>query len=54
MDGRNGTRYRVIVQTVLFIALFAALLLLSYGGRRGASSALNLGRNKVKIYDRKG
>ena len=43
-----------IVQTVLFIALFGGLyyfLFRRMGG--GASSALNLGRNKVKIYDRK-
>jgi cell division protease FtsH len=43
-----------IVQTVLFIALFGGLyyfLFRRIGG--GASSALNLGRNKVKIYDRK-
>ena len=39
---------------VLFIALFGGLyyfLFRRIGG--GASSALNLGRNKVKIYDRK-
>jgi cell division protease FtsH len=43
-----------IVQTVLFIALFGGLyyfLFRRIGG--GATSALNLGRNKVKIYDRK-
>jgi cell division protease FtsH len=43
-----------LVQTVLFIGLFGALyyfLFRRIGG--GASSALNLGRNKVKIYDRK-
>ena len=43
-----------ILQTVLFIALFGGLyyfLFRRIGG--GASSALNLGRNKVKIYDRK-
>jgi cell division protease FtsH len=43
-----------IVQTVLFIALFGGLywfLFRRMGG--GATSALNLGRNKVKIYDRK-
>jgi len=43
-----------IIQTVLFIALFGGLyyfLFRRIGG--GASSALNLGRNKVKIYDRK-
>jgi cell division protease FtsH len=43
-----------IVQTVLFVALFGGLyyfLFRRIGG--GASSALNLGRNKVKIYDRK-
>jgi cell division protease FtsH len=43
-----------IVQTVLFIGLFGALyyfLFRRIGG--GATSALNLGRNKVKIYDRK-
>ncbi|MET1010840.1 MAG: ATP-dependent zinc metalloprotease FtsH, partial [Actinomycetota bacterium] len=43
-----------ILQMVLFIALFGGLyyfLFRRIGG--GASSALNLGRNKVKIYDRK-
>jgi cell division protease FtsH len=43
-----------LVQTVLFIALFGGLyyfLFRRIGG--GATSALNLGRNKVKIYDRK-
>ena len=43
-----------IVQTVLFIALFGGLYYFLFrliGG--GATSALNLGRNKVKIYDRK-
>ncbi|MDQ4108587.1 MAG: ATP-dependent zinc metalloprotease FtsH, partial [Actinomycetota bacterium] len=43
-----------LVQTILFIALFGGLyyfLFRRMGG--GASSALNLGRNKVKIYDRK-
>jgi cell division protease FtsH len=43
-----------LVQTVLFIALFGGLywfLFRRMGG--GATSALNLGRNKVKIYDRK-
>jgi cell division protease FtsH len=43
-----------LVQTVLFIGLFGALyyfLFRRIGG--GATSALNLGRNKVKIYDRK-
>ena len=43
-----------ILQTVLFIALFGGLyyfLFRRIGG--GASSALNLGRNRVKIYDRK-
>ena len=43
-----------VVQTVLFIALFGALyyfLFRRIGG--GATSALNLGRNRVKIYDRK-
>jgi cell division protease FtsH len=44
----------IIVQMVLFIAVFGALYYFVFrriGG--GASSALNLGRNKVKIYDRK-
>jgi cell division protease FtsH len=43
-----------LVQTILFIALFGGLyyfLFRRIGG--GATSALNLGRNKVKIYDRK-
>ncbi len=43
-----------LLQMVLFIALFGGLyyfLFRRIGG--GASSALNLGRNKVKIYDRK-
>jgi cell division protease FtsH len=43
-----------LVQTVLFLGLFGALyyfLFRRIGG--GATSALNLGRNKVKIYDRK-
>jgi cell division protease FtsH len=44
----------LLLQMVLFIALFGGLyyfLFRRMGG--GASSALNLGRNKVKIYDRK-
>jgi cell division protease FtsH len=43
-----------LLQMILFIALFGGLyyfLFRRIGG--GASSALNLGRNKVKIYDRK-
>ncbi|HEX6400142.1 MAG TPA: ATP-dependent zinc metalloprotease FtsH, partial [Actinomycetota bacterium] len=43
-----------VVQMVLFLALFGGLyyfLFRRIGG--GATSALNLGRNKVKIYDRK-
>jgi cell division protease FtsH len=43
-----------LLQMVLFIALFGGLyyfLFRRIGG--GATSALNLGRNKVKIYDRK-
>ena len=43
-----------ILQMVLFVALFGGLyyfLFRRIGG--GATSALNLGRNKVKIYDRK-
>jgi cell division protease FtsH len=44
----------LIVQIVLFFALFGGLyyfLFRRMGG--GATSALNLGRNRVKIYDRK-
>jgi cell division protease FtsH len=65
VDELSANEYRVdgqqpnpltgfILQTVLFIALFGGLyyfLFRRIGG--GASSALNLGRNKVKIYDRK-
>ena len=43
-----------LLQMVLFLALFGGLyyfLFRRIGG--GATSALNLGRNKVKIYDRK-
>jgi cell division protease FtsH len=43
-----------LLQMVLFVALFGGLyyfLFRRIGG--GATSALNLGRNKVKIYDRK-
>jgi cell division protease FtsH len=55
VDGQQPSAITgLIVQTVLFIALFGGLyyfLFRRMGG--GASSALNLGRNKVKIYDRK-
>ena len=50
----SRTRTGFILQMVLFVALFGGLyyfLFRRIGG--GASSALNLGRNKVKIYDRK-
>jgi cell division protease FtsH len=52
--GQQSLLTGLLIQTVPFILLMGALyyfLFRRMGG--GASSALNLGRNKVKVYDRK-
>jgi cell division protease FtsH len=52
--GQQSLLSGLLIQTVPFILLMGALYYFVFrrmGG--GASSALNLGRNKVKVYDRK-